>query len=213
MRKILIFILCITLMMCAVTVFASATSEIPAEAESVVTKIEEKNSASEDITITESIVEQVKEKFPEIAILLVSLALSIFISRLKTKLTTSMGVMNNNAINIAKSSDAATKANLEKMEYMTTKFEEGIQMMSSLLEEIRKNAEEKKSLEDTLNSVESFLAVSKMATLEMSNEVADLLLLSNIPNSKKEELYARHTKAVHELEAVEEVKSDEVEES
>jgi hypothetical protein len=32
--------------------------------------------------------------------------------------------------------------------------------------------------------------------MELANEVAELLVLANIPNSKKEELYSRHLAAV-----------------
>ena len=73
----------------------------------------------------------------------------------------------------------------------------------TVLKEIRKSAEEKKCLEDTLAHVETFLKTAKLATLELSNEVAELLVLANIPNSKKEELYARHKQAVQDLEEAE----------
>ena len=79
-----------------------------------------------------------------------------------------------------------------------------------MLEEIKRNAEEKKKLEDTITSVEKLLKATKLANLELSNEVAELLVLANIPNAKKDELYARHTNAVSQLEAVEkEVKEHE----
>ena len=80
---------------------------------------------------------------------------------------------------------------------------------ASLLDEVRKTAEEKQSLETTLIHVETFLKSSKLATLELANEVAELLVLANIPVSKKDEFYARHTQAVHEIESVEEVMSHE----
>ena len=37
---------------------------------------------------------------------------------------------------------------------------------------------------------------SVLANVELANEVAELLVLANIPNSKKEELYSRHLAAV-----------------
>ena len=94
------------------------------------------------------------------------------------------------------------------MSYMSSKFEEGMQMMSSLLEEIRKNAEEKDKVENMLHQVENYLKTAKLANVEFANELAELLNLSNIPNAKKDEMYARHTSAVHELEAMEEVMSN-----
>ena len=46
------------------------------------------------------------------------------------------------------------------------------------------------------------------ANIEFANELAELLCLANIPNAKKDELYAKHVEGVHKLEAAEEVKSD-----
>ena len=40
------------------------------------------------------------------------------------------------------------------------------------------------------------METSKAANIELSNEVAELLVLANIPNSKKEELYSRHRAVV-----------------
>ena len=71
------------------------------------------------------------------------------------------------------------------------------------LAEIRKNAEEKQSLEATLLSVQKTLETLKMADLEFGNEVAELLVLANIPNAKKEELYSRHRAAVNAIETAE----------
>lgn len=219
MKKILVFILCAMLIF-ALPIVAYAeegdsatieqteevTENLPSENETATEG--EISPPEEDKPITETIAECIKEKFPEIAILLVSLAMTAFISHLKNKLTTSMGVMNNNAITMATSSAEAINTGLEKMGYMANKFEEGMQMMSSLLGEIRKNAEEKDHLENMLIQVESYLKTAKLANIEFANELAELLNLSNIPNSKKEELYARHTKSIHELEAAEEVMSN-----
>ena len=80
--------------------------------------------------------------------------------------------------------------------------------LEAILKEVRKNGEEKQSLEQMLTKVETFLNTSKLACLEMSNEVADLIMLSNIPTTKKSELYGRHMQKVHELEAAEGVNSN-----
>ena len=77
------------------------------------------------------------------------------------------------------------------------------EQMEAMLGEIRKNAEEKQSLEDTLLSVQKTLETLKMADLEFGNEVAELLVLANIPNAKKEELYSRHRAAVNAIETAE----------
>jgi hypothetical protein len=82
--------------------------------------------------------------------------------------------------------------------------------MAILLEEIRKNAEEKKSLEDALQEVAQYLKTAKLANVEFADELAELLVLANIPNSKKDDIFNRHRAAVAALAEAEktEVKED-----
>ena len=68
--------------------------------------------------------------------------------------------------------------------------------IETLLSAFRINSEEKQKLEKALSDVQTFLKTSKLANMELANEVAELLVLANIPNSKKEELYSRHLAAV-----------------
>ena len=42
----------------------------------------------------------------------------------------------------------------------------------------------------------NYIKASKLANVELANELAELLVLANIPNSKKDELYSRHIAAV-----------------
>jgi hypothetical protein len=65
-----------------------------------------------------------------------------------------------------------------------------------LLAEVRANEEEKKELKQVLLDASAFMKTAKLANVELANEVAELLVLANIPNSKKEELYSRHLAAV-----------------
>ena len=116
-----------------------------------------------------------------------------------------MAVMNNNNISVATSSADAVNKALAKVEAVSGALGGYEQKMELLLGEIRKNAEEKDHLENMLLQVESYLKTAKCANVELANELAELLNLSNIPNAKKDEMYARHITAVHELEALEEV--------
>lgn len=217
MKKIFALILC-TLLVCMTPIVVSAegdsaiatepseavTETLPSENE---TATEGENSASEE-TVTETIVGYVKSHFEEITVV-GTLILTVFYEiRKHRKLNGSIGTLNNNAIAVAESSAKTIKAALAEVEDIGNVVKSYKDEFLVLLTEIRKSAEEKKSLEETLKHVESFLKTAKLATLELSNEVAELLVLANIPNSKKEELYARHTKAVHELEAAEEVTSN-----
>ena len=71
--------------------------------------------------------------------------------------------------------------------------------IEEFLAEFRANAKEKQKLEVLLEKAESLLETAKLANVELANEVAELLVLANIPNSKKEELYARHLAAVNAM--------------
>lgn len=218
MKKILAFLLC-TVLICAVPVVASAEGA-PADANETVvenlptaeeTPTEAENSASETIpekTITENIVDYVTANFDKAVVIIVMAAYSIIESRLRGKTIGTIGKLNNNAITIAENSASSIKTAFERIENIAEVVNNFQDKIDSLLEEFRKNAEEKNTLEDTLNHVETFLKTAKLATLELSNTVSELICLSNIPNSKKETFYGRHIKAVNALEAAEEVMSN-----
>ena len=198
MKKIFIIMLCAMLML-ALPVVAFANEGETAPSEEIVT---------EEISITETITEYVKSHIEELSVI-GTLLITIFYEIHKHgKLNGSIGTLNNNAIAIAENGSTAVKAALTEVADIAKVVEGYKEEFSALLAEMRHSLEEKQSLETTLAHVETFLKTAKLATLELSNEVAELLVLANIPNSKKDELYARHTKAVHELEAVEEVMSN-----
>jgi hypothetical protein len=50
-----------------------------------------------------------------------------------------------------------------------------------------------------------------MANVEFANEVAELLILANIPNSRKDELYARHLAAVNAIQEAESIVAEQME--
>jgi hypothetical protein len=156
-----------------------------------------------ELSTTEVIVEWVKTHIEEISVIGSLIVYAFYEIKKHGKLNISMGILNNNAIEIAKSNSDTVKAALEQMADLALKVEGYKNEFTTIIEESRKTVEEKQGLEATLSHVENFLRTSKLATIELSNEVAELLVLANIPNSKKDELYARHMKAVHELEAVE----------
>lgn len=184
MKRFLVLMLCIMLLM--VTPVVAYAAEDGAEVE-----VEQ--------TMTEEIVDYVKSHVEELSVI-VTLILGIFYEVKKHgKLTGSIGTLNNNAITVAQNSAETIKtalAGVEGIAEVVNKYKDEI---TDLLGEIRKSAEEKKALEDTLSHVEGLLKTSKLATIELANEVAELLVLANIPVSKKEELYARHRAAVNAI--------------
>jgi hypothetical protein len=182
----------------------TAVTETPAVTDTVTVEAvtEEKE------PITDIIVSYVKENFEEIVVLIFLALYKVFEKRSSTKLSKFVGTLNNNAVAIAENGAKSNSEVLNKMEEIAGTVIEQKEVFATLIAEYRKMAEEKLTLEETLNHAEAFLKASKLAILELSNEVAELLVLANIPNSKKEELYARHTKAVHEIEVAEEVMSN-----
>lgn len=194
MKKIFMVMLCILLLLAVPTV-AFAEDSVPEEETS--TEVEEEK------TITEMVVDYVTDNVEEISVI-GTLLVGMFYEICKhKKLNGSIGTLNNNAIAVAENSATAIKSALEKVEGVVSVVNEYKAEFEEMLKEFRKSAEEKTSLEDTLAHVETFLKSSKLATLELSNEVAELLVLANIPNSKKEELYARHKQAIHTIEEAE----------
>lgn len=185
MKRLLVFVLCAVLLIGATTLVASA----------------ETTEETTEQPVTETIIEYVQSHIEEISVI-GTLLLTIFYElRKHGKLNSSIGTLNNNAVAIAENSSAAIQSTLNSIiEYKGE--------METLLADIRKNADEKQSLEETLVEVGTFLKSAKLTTLELANEVAELLVLANIPNSKKDELYARHIEAVKAIKAMEEVMSN-----
>lgn len=211
MRKLFVFILCAMLIFALpVVAYAeegdSATVEQNTEVTENLPSVEETATGSEDSvpeqTMTEIIVEYVKEHIEEISVIGTLLMTIFYEIRKHGKLNGSIGTLNNNAITVATNSATAINMALAKVESIAGAVEGYKNDIAALLGEIRKNAEEKQVLEDALARVESYLKSAKSANVEFANEMAELLCLANIPNSKKEELYARHIKAVDEIKEV-----------
>ena len=217
MKKILALMLCVVLL-CATSIVAFAEEDSSAVAEPNTSVTDNSTTSNEtategeisadtnsDKTLTDTIIEWVQTNFEEISVVVTLIATAYYNFRKHRTLNGSIGTLNNNAITVAQNSaDAINKALAEvgDIANVVNSYKDEI---ATLLGEIRKSAEEKQSLETTLAHVETFLKTAKLATVELSNEVAELLVLANIPNSKKDELYARHTKAINALEEAEEV--------
>ena len=197
MKKIFAVILCALLIVALPTV--AYAQEIPEEVEQTTTE-----ETVTEPTMTDIITGWIQENFEEISVIGTLLSVIFYEVRKHRSLNGSIGTLNNNAIKVAENSAATIQNMLTEAKDIANVVTTYKDEFAALLAEVRKSAEEKKGLEDTLNHVEAFLKTAKLATLELSNEVAELLVLANIPNSKKEELYSRHTQAVSAIEAMEE---------
>lgn len=155
-------------------------------------------------TTSEVIVSYIKAHFEEISVV-ITLILTIFYNARKHKLLNkSISATNHNAITVTENSDRIISEALEKMQGISADVSGYKEAFTKLLEEYRASEEEKRNLEKTLKDAMSCIKTSKLANMEFANELAELLVLANIPNSKKDELYARHIAAVKSISEAEE---------
>lgn len=193
MKKIFATFICILLMfvlpMAAFAESETSTEPIVTEepTETEVVEADDPNDLSVDM-----IVGYVQEHLEEISVI-ITLILSIFYNvRKHGKLNKSITTLNNNSVAVAETSATSIGNVLAVVaEYKSA--------MDKALEEIRRNDAERAKLEESLAEVSKYLKATRLANVELGNEVAELLILANIPNSKKDELYARHLAAVNEI--------------
>ena len=216
MKKIFVIMIA-ALLICAMPIIAFAEGESVDVATGSTPGVDEFISENEiatdgeisaDKAITETIADYLKENVEEISVIGSLLAMIFYEVRKHGKLNGSIGTLNNNAIAVAENSATTIKTALAEVADIANVVKNYKEELATLLGEVRKNAEEKESLEVTLGRVENFLKTAKLATIEMSNEVAELIALSNIPNSRKDPMFKRHTVAIEAIEKAEEVIKD-----
>lgn len=247
MKKILILLLC-AIIFCGLSITASASeADIPETVETVETTPTEEVPEEPEMTLPEKIVNFLTTNYDSTTLVGFAVTLIAYliygIQQFK-QLGGKVGVLNNNAVNIAENSTKAIDATFVEAKGIAEKSVETVnkalgeareimqalqdgnaaaltetlskaetiaetvvsfkEVMETFLERIGDIESDKVATRDALIEATKTMEACKKASLEEGNIVAELLLLANIPNSKKEELYARHTKAVHELEVVEE---------
>ncbi len=197
MKKFLAIIMVTFLLLTfSVTTFAEDTTS----AEEIVT---EEVSVTEEVTdpfdfTVDDAFKWVKNNYDKISVVVTLLFYILFSIRKARTLNKSITTVNNNAVAIAKNS----KDSMLGMSSVVTQYKDA---MESMLAEVRRNNEERASLEESLAEVSKYLKATRLANVELGNEVAELLILANIPNSKKDELYARHLAAVNAIKEAENV--------
>lgn len=229
MKKILAFILCIVLV-CAMPLIAFAEGEVVetepvVETEVITPETEAPESTPEptptptptptpepapdtppDVdpdaevqTITEKIEAWFERNSGALGIIVTIIGYGIALLKIIGRSNKTIATANNNSVKISESNGKLMTDALEKL---TT--------ASELVTEIRRTKEERDRAEQNLTEVATYLKATRMANVELANEVAELLVLANIPISKKDELYSRHLKAVSAIAEAEktEVKED-----
>ena len=177
MKKILAIVLCMVIMVCTFSISVFAEAEVaPTDAETVA-------------TTSEQVVAYIQAHFEEISVIVTLILTAFYNIRKHRVLNKSIAATNHNAITVSENSDRAIAEALQVINGYKESF-------TSLLEEYRASSEEKQKLEQTLNEAMTYIKTAKLANTEFANELAELLVLANIPNSKKDELYSRHIAAV-----------------
>jgi hypothetical protein len=202
MKKIFALILC-AMLICATPVMAYAeggenATEVTENTSTEEIVTEGENSASEP-TIPDKIVNFISENYEGSSFLSLAITIvvyTVFSIKKHKALNGTIGILNNNAIKVANDSTNTVIEVMGKADEMAEIIKGYKENFEAVITELRKTAEEKQSLEAMLSNVQKSLDTLKMADIEFGNEVAELLVLANIPNSKKEELYSRHRAAV-----------------
>lgn len=208
MKKIFALLVC-AFIMCAMPIVAyaeEATTE-PAVTEEV-TETEAVTEATPDVLTTEEIVKWVEKHLEEVIVVVSMAVMSVYQAITKLSLNKSVALCNNNAVSVVENSNDVIRYTLSKVEEASASVDRYKEEIVALLTEIRQSDEEKKRLETAFAEVVNYLRTAKLANMELANEVAELLVLANIPNSKKEELYARHRAAVAAIDAVDNAETE-----
>lgn len=232
MKKILAIVLCVMLVcMMSVVVFATEAEVVegdatldeppvetppaetpPEETPPVETPGEDEkseetppdNENSYEPLITQKIAEYFKATFDKWLLIITSIVLTYWQERKNRASNKYMTTMNNNAVSVAKNSAAAIAQTVSSTAAAVDVVNSYKTAIEKALAEVRANDEEKRELKALLAEATVALKTSKAANIELANEVAELLVLANIPNAKKDELYARHRAAVEAMAAAEE---------
>lgn len=218
MKRLFAILLCVVFI-CTMPIVAFAedevleTTEPDFTPEDVEQTVPEKPEAVEEAELaTQKIIGYIQEHLEEISVI-ITMVLTVFYQvRKHGALNKSIRTTNNNAIAVAENSAGVISEALAGVKGISDVVSGYKEEISNLLSEVRANEEEKQKLATALTTVTKYLETAKAANLELSNEVAELLVLANIPNSKKEELYSRHRAAVDAIAIAEksEVNADEV---
>lgn len=203
MKRLLVLMLCVVLV-CAMPIvaFAEDVAEDVTVEETDTPTTEKSEEQIEAELMTDKIIGYIQSRFEEISVIL-TLILTLFYQVKKhASLNKSIGTLNNNAVAVAENSSSAINKALSGIGGVSSAVTEYIGKMDDLLMEVRMNEEDKKKMQAALDTAMKYVESAKEANVEFANELAELLCLANIPNSKKEELYARHRAAVDAIKAL-----------
>lgn len=220
MKKIIAFMICMLIVVCAIpfSVYAedieTTASETGSEnetTESAIAAPEETAGETAEDGSKENLTELLSVKFKkwviphleEISVIITLIGTAFYNMRKHKLLNQSIGTMNNNTVTIAEQSSNMMTQALTGMENTALAVRGYDERIEALLDAHKSTLEDKERLEQELSELKVYLKTSTQANIEFSNELAELLALANIPNYKKEEIGARHMAAVRSIAEIE----------
>lgn len=209
MKKILVVLLCM-LLFCAVPITAFAEEgetfdSVEAE-ETVQDPTTDTEIADQAQAVTDYIVGFLEKNADTITLFVTVIISIIYQARKHGLLNKSIGTLNNNAVTVAESSAESIQQAVVVMSGVTTAVTEFKETIAQIVDEYKQTAEDNKELREKLVEFEKYLKIAKAANIALANELAELLILANIPNAKKDQLYGQHlatVKLIEEMEAAE----------
>lgn len=197
MKKIFALILCLMML------FALPVASF-AEGEETVT---EETATAEDgrdwAMLSSAILDWLYDNYDKALMTMFLLMSALYDSSRDKKLKKNMGTLNNNAITVAKDSSAFMSQALADIKNASGVVTSHDELIAALIAAYQQNTEDKQKLEKEIVEMKEYFKIFAESNIEFSNELAELLGLSNIPNYKKEEIGARHLAAVKAIAAAE----------
>lgn len=206
MKRFIALMLCVMMLFGTLTfaAFAETTEpqDVPPVMETEAPAAEEESDLFEKAEFySEKVIKYVQDHIEEISVIITLILTVLYQIRKHKVLNKSIGTLNNNAVAVSEMSNSAIGKALTEVSGVSSVVTDYVGRMENLLAEVRTNEYEKQKLARSLDMAEKYFETAKAANLELANEVAELLVLANIPVSKKEELYARHRAAVDAIAA------------
>ena len=212
MKKIIALVIVLVVMLAMPLSAYAVETDLITEAETTdpATDATEPDFSAEAKHITDQIMAYIEEHLEELSVIITMFLTVLYQIRKHKLLNKSIGTLNNNAVAVSENSATAISTALLGVENASHVVGSYRDEMTALLAEVRKTAEDRNRLEAALLHAENYINTSRLANVELANEVAELLVLANIPNSKKDELYARHRAAVDAIAKAEAIETGEV---
>jgi hypothetical protein len=110
-----------------------------------------------------------------------------------------MGIINNNAVTVANDSATQIAEVKDKLVGASESITSYNDRMTVLLDAFNVLLGENKNLKEELLELKNYLKISANSNIEFSNELAELISLSNIPNYKKDEIGESHIERVRAI--------------